>query len=346
MKITIIWCYIVGIDVSKKVLDVYLFDRKTGVGHNCQVPNNTGGFQRLAQWLASRGADKSQTKLISEHTGRYGEHLLRWTTDNGWIHAVVKTTALKNVRGEHPRKTDVFDAEDLAEYGDRFSDRLRFVEAPKPAVGQIKRLQAERRAMVDRRAALKAKLTEADTHDANMEPIIRMWKKQVAQLDEHIDELEERIAQQISSDPALDRRHQTMRTAPGMGKVLGALWVSLFAGQQSLDGREIAARFGHAPKPYRSGSSVRKRDRSAGFGNSEVRKVLHQAALSVKRNYPHYQAYYNQKKAEGKEHLLIINNIINKLIRLYCAMWNNRTEYDPNHIQKMEKKYGKSAETA
>ncbi|HKK46208.1 MAG TPA: transposase [Balneolaceae bacterium] len=346
MKITIIWRYLVGIDVSKNLLDIYLLDRKTGMGHECQVSNNPKGFARLARWLAEHEAEKSQTKLISEHTGRYGEHLLRWTTDNDWTHAVVKTTALKNLRGEHPRKTDAFDATDLAEYGERFSDRLWLAEAPKPAVGQIKRLQAERRAMVDRRAALKAKLTEADIHDAHMEPIIRMWDEQVAQLTEHIEELEERITQQISPDPVLSRRYQTMRSAPGMGKVLTPLWVSLFAGQQSLDGRQIAARFGHAPKPYRSGTSVRKPDRSAGFGNSEVRKVLHQAALSVKRNYPHYQEYYNRKKAEGKDHLLIINNIINKLIRLYCAMWNNRSEYDPNHIPKMEKKYGKSAEKA
>lgn len=344
MKITITWRYIVGIDVSKNLLDIYLFDRKTGVGYDYQVSNTPKGFGRLARWLGEHEADKSQTKLISEHTGRYGEHLLRWTTDNGWTHAVVKTTALKNLRGEHPRKTDAFDAEDLAEYGERFSDRLRLAEAPKPAVGQIKRLQAERRKMVDYRAALKAKLGEADLHDANMDPIIRMWREQVAQLTEHVDELEERIGEQLSSDPALAQRHQTMRTAPGMGKVLTPLWVRLFAGQQSLDGRKIAARFGHAPKPYQSGTSVRKSDRSAGFGNSEVRRVLHQAALSVKRNYPHYHAYYNKKKAEGKDHMLIINNIINKLIRLYCAMWNNRAEYDPDHIRKMEKKYGKSAE--
>jgi hypothetical protein len=73
---------------------------------------------------------------------------------------------------------------------------------------------------------------------------------------------------------------------------------------------------------------------------------MHQAALSVKRNYAHYHEYYNRKKAEGKDHLLIINNIINKLIKLYCAMWNNRSEYDPDHIRKMKEKYGKSPKMA
>jgi hypothetical protein len=70
---------------------------------------------------------------------------------------------------------------------------------------------------------------------------------------------------------------------------------------------------------------------------------MHQAARSVANHKPHYHDYYEQKIDEGKHELVAINNIINKLIRLYCAMWNNRAEYDPRHIQKMNKKYKKSA---
>lgn len=343
MEITISWRFIVGIDISKKHLDIYLFDRKTGGGFDYRVPNTTEGFSRLARWLQAHQAGKPQTIFISEHTGRYGEHLLRWTTDAGWSHAVVKTTALQKVSWEHHRKTDAFDAGQLAEYGDRFSDRLRLSQAPKRAVGQIKRLQAERRKMVDRRAALKSKLTEADIHDADMERLTQMWTEQVGLVSEHIEELETRIDELIASDPVLRQRHQTMRTAPGMGSVLGPLWLSLFAGQKTLQARKISSRFGFAPHPYSSGTSVQGSDQSTGFGNSEVRKVMHQAALSVKTHHPHYKNYYQQKRAEGKEHLLVINNIINKLIRLYCAMWNNREEYDPEHIQKMKATFKKSA---
>lgn len=342
MKITTDWRFIVGIDVSKKQLDIYLCDRKNNCGWEQYVPNTSEGFEQLAGWLDSHGTDPSETILISEHTGRYGEQLLRWSTEAGWPHAVVKTTALQKVSREHHRKTDRFDAEKLAEYGERFEDRLRLSEAQPPPVSQIKRLQAERRKMVDRRAALKAKLGEADFHDADMGRIIQMWNQQLELLTKHIDELEARIRELIGSNPTLNQRHDTMRTAPGMGKVLAPLWISLFGGRQQLDPRKIASRFGFAPKPHSSGTSVKKADRSAGFGNTEVRKVIHQAALSVKRNYSHYQQYYNRKQAEGKDHLVIINNIINKLINMYCAMWNRREQYDPNHIQKLKKKLGNS----
>lgn len=343
MKITITWRYIVGIDISKDTLDVHLLDRKTRAGAYKQFSNTQKGFGQLAGWLTSHGADRKQTKLISEHTGRYGEHLLRWTTDTNWTHAVVKTTALEQVSDEHHRKTDEFDAQDLAEYGDRFSDRLPETEAPKPAVGQLKRLQAERRKMVTHRAGLKAKLSEASLHDTNMERLAEMWTQQVELLSEHIDELEARIRTLLTDDRVLAQRRGQMRTAPGMGKVLTPLWISLHAGQQVLNPRKISSRFGFAPHPHQSGSSVHRRNRSTGFGNPEVRRVMHQAALSVVHNYTHYQDYYQRMEAKGKPHLVIINNVINKLIRLYCAMWNNQVEYDPNYIQKMKEQQKNAA---
>lgn len=343
MKNTRTWRFIVGIDISKEWLDPYLLDCKTGDGMKQQVCNNKKGFTQLGKWLGEQGADKSKTILVSENTGRYGEQLLRWTTDHNWSHSVVKTTALEKVVAEHHRKTDEFDARKLAEYGYRFSDRLPLVEALKPAVGQLKRLYAERRKMVDGRAALKSKLTEADLHDAKMDRLTQMWHQQIALLTEHIDEIEQAIRALIDEDSALRQRHQTMRTAPGMGPVLETLWLSLFAGQMELNARRLSSRFGMAPHPHRSGSSVHRTNQSSGYGNSEMRRVLHQAAQSVITHYPHYRNYYQKKRAEGKPHLLVMNNVKNKLLRLYCVMWNHQCQYNSNHIQKVKKKFKKSA---
>ena len=343
MKLTITWRFVIGTDISKQWLDCFLLDRKTGQGSELQVVNSEQGFEQLAQWLDQQQVCLEQTILVSEHTGRYGEHLLRWTTDQRWSHAVVKTTVLDKVTPEHHRKDDPYDAQELADYGARFSDRLRLTQAPKPAVGQIRRLQAERRKMVDHRAALKSKLTEAHTHDADMSQLTDMWSQQIELLTRHIDRLEETMDELIGQHTSLVTRHQTMRTAPGMGPVLGRFWLSLFAGQRQLNPRKISCRFGFAPHGRSSGSSVKAPARSTGHGNSEMRRLMHQAALSVKTHCTHYQNYYNRKRVEGKEHLLVINNIINKLIRLYCAMWNNHAEYDPDYIKKMDHKWKKSA---
>jgi transposase len=201
MKITINYRFIVGIDISKLTLDLYLQDCKTSQGRYLQVANTPKGFARLGQWLASQEVARSEVVLCSEHTGRYGERLVRWSTQHRWPHAVVKTTALDKVSGEHHRKSDKWDAQGLAEYGARFSDRLRLREAPKHALKQLRRLRAERRKMVDQRGGLKAKRSEADYHDADMSKLVEMWNQQVGLLSEHIDQIEQRINELINQEP-------------------------------------------------------------------------------------------------------------------------------------------------
>lgn len=130
MELTILYHVIVGIDISKKVLAGSLFDCRSRQGHPLQVSNNDEGFKRLGQWLQQMDIEKSKVVLCSEHTGRYGEHLLNWTTQNSWNHAVVKTTALGKVGQEHHRKNDQYDAKLLAEYGRGYEDCLLVCTTP------------------------------------------------------------------------------------------------------------------------------------------------------------------------------------------------------------------------
>lgn len=338
MKITITYRFIVGIDISKKWLDLYLYDQKTTRDDQLRVANDRQGFQEIGNWLAEHQVGRSQVVLCSEHTGRYGERLLGWSTEQNWPHAVVKTTALQQVSAEHHRKTDRYDARKLAEYARRYSDRLRLRTAPKEAVKQIKRFKSERKAMVDDRAALKQKCSEADYHNAQMDDLKSCWQQQISLLSEHISQLEDRIQTLIDENSYLNELYSRMRTAPGLGKVITPVWISMFAGRKKLNPKKISSRFGFAPHPSNSGSSVSKPSTSSGYGNSYMRRLMHEAARSVATHYDHYSNYYQRKLAEGKHELVVINNIINKLIRLYCAMWNSKSEYDPNYIQKCKQR--------
>lgn len=337
MKNPTIYRYFVGIDVSKLVLDVCMEDARTGQRYAIQVNNTPKGFAELDDWLVDGAAVPRYTVLCSEHTGRYGEHLARWAGDSQWEFALVKTTASNTVGQEHHRKTDAYDAQLLAEYARRYTDKLSLHTPDAQPLVQLQRLRRERRYMVDQRASLKQKLRESGYHAANMDQINQMYSQQVELLDEQIAWIEERIHQLIQHHESLHHCYQRIRTAPGIGKVIGSLWLSLFAGQQTLNPRKISSRFGFAPHEYSSGSTVRRNPKSAGFGNTEMRRLMHQAARSVAHHHPHFRGYYQRKLTEGKDEKLIINNIINKIIRTVCAMWNTKTDYDPNYIHKMKK---------
>ena len=327
----------VGIDISKLTLDVMLDNPDQIQPEEIQLDNTPEGFKRLDYWLIECGADPEKTILCGEHTGRYGEHLTRWAGQSQWDYAAVKTTALKKVGPDHHHKSDPFDAGLLAEYARRYTDKLTLQKPTVRAIKQLKRLRKERRFMVDQRARLAQKISEAAYHDADMELITEYYQQQIDLLSRQIKSIEQQIQTLIESNPDLYHRYKQIQTAPGIGKVIGCFWLSLFAGEEQLNPRQISSRFGFAPHPYQSGTSVKGRQRSSGFGNGDMRRIMHQAARSVATHNAHYKAYYQRKLAEGKDEKLIMNNIINKIIRTVCSMWNNNVDYDPGYIQEMKK---------
>ena len=63
-------------------------------------------------------------------------------------------------------------------------------------------------------------------------------------------------------------------------------------------------------------------------------KVLTLCARSAGVHKQGYRTYKQRKLAEGKQPRLITNNIINKLIHVACAVWNQDGQYDPNHVSR------------
>src|SRR6056297_1688019 len=129
-----------GIDVSKDTIDCLLRPSE----EYSQWTNQPKGFQRLHRWLNKHQCDPDHTLISIEDTGIYSDRLLAGLTDRGWQCAVVKTTAIKKVAPEHHRKEDRFDAGLLAEYGQRYADRITLTPPPKQAVKQLQQLYGER----------------------------------------------------------------------------------------------------------------------------------------------------------------------------------------------------------
>ena len=75
-------------------------------------------------------------------------------------------------------------------------------------------------------------------------------------------------------------------------------------------------------------------ERSTGHGSSEVRKLLTLCARSAGTHHAKYRRYKERKLAAGKASELVTNNMINKLIRVVCAVWNEDAVFDPNHVSR------------
>ncbi|TGV03404.1 transposase [Flavivirga rizhaonensis] len=76
-----------------------------------------------------------------------------------------------------------------------------------------------------------------------------------------------------------------------------------------------------------SGSSVQKRSRVHHIANKTMKKQLHMCALSAVRHDPELKIYYERKANEGKNKMLVLNNVRNKLVLRVCAVIKRQKPY-------------------
>ncbi len=98
------------------------------------------------------------------------------------------------------------------------------------------------------------------------------------------------------------------------------------------DPKKYACYAGVVPFPYRSGSSIRGRNKVSHVANKTVKTLLHMSALSAIKNCQEMKTYYDRKIEEGKHIMSVLNAVRNKLVlRVFSVVRNNR-EYDKNYI--------------
>jgi transposase len=83
---------------------------------------------------------------------------------------------------------------------------------------------------------------------------------------------------------------------------------------------------GVAPFEYRSGSSVRGKTRVSQHARLRLKSVFHLGAMSVIQMNGELRDYYRRKVGEGKNKMLVLNAVRNKLIHSVCSVVHRQTE--------------------
>ena len=92
--------------------------------------------------------------------------------------------------------------------------------------------------------------------------------------------------------------------------------------------RQLACYCGIAPFEHTSGKSIRLKPKVHHMANKIMKKQLHLCALSASSADPEMREYFQRKVLEGKNKMLVINNIRNKLIHRVCAVINRNSPYE------------------
>ena len=268
----------IGVDVSKDWLDVAhhggKFDR---------IDNST---EAIDAWIATL---KGRVALVAfEPTGGYERALRKSLLAAGLSFARVHPNEVVAFRAQRgvKAKTDRIDARLLAAFAAlELSGRglAPLVEGDEA----LREMVTRRRQLVD---ALQAERCRAAL--ASAEIVRKGLAMIVATIETALDELESAIEAHIDADDDLTQTAKALRSLKGVGPVTVQTLLGELPELGRLNGKEIAALVGLAPKTKESGKRTFRA--TTGHGRPGVRRVLFNAARAAIRWNPIMKAFYER----------------------------------------------------
>lgn len=293
---------IVGVDVSKARLDVFLN------GESWSVPNTWVSISKLAVKLVEQ-----QPKLIVvESTGGLERALLIEFSSLGLPVALVNPRRVREFARSIGQlaKTDKVDAKLLARFG----------EAVKPEPTKMPSIEEQHlSALMTRRRQVIEMLVMEKNHLNSTHPVTQdSVTKIISLLQYELDDLNEQISEYIDQFPEFKKKDEILCSTPGIGKVTSAILLSDLPELGSIDRKKIASLVGVAPFNNDSGRFRGKR-RIKG-GRPTVRTVLYMATISAIKSNPIIKPFYQQLLLKGKVKKVAIVACMRKLLTYLNAM--------------------------
>ena len=329
--------YHVGVDVSKKTLDICVLKREKKV-FLLRISNDEKGFQKFENTLNEYGIATKKLVLYLENTGFYGYLFAGWAVQNNYEVWVENPIALKKSLGLTRGKNDIVDAYPIALYAMRFEDKCKLWQPPREAIKRLKNLLATRKRLIISKKRLVTPLQEGKSFCSKKEhkeveiccePFLQGLEKSIKIVDQKIKNI-------IHSDVKLSEMTQVITSVDGIGiQIATAFIVATNEFKEVNSGRALACYAGIAPFEHRSGTSVRGKVRVSHLANKSLKSVLHMGSLSAIKNSEELSAYYERKLKEGKPKMLILNAVKNKqILRIWACVRDNRM-YEKNYIKKV-----------
>ena len=323
--------HFLGIDVSKDYFDaVVILDGNKGKSFHNQFVNDYKGIKSLCKWLKEEGSTYENTLVCLEHTGMYGKLIINYLTSfkfDIWVEMSLKI--IRSI-GLQRGKNDKIDAERIAYYAMKNQEEAQIYEPPRKVIEQLKKLISLREHLVTTRAMLLRNSKELKGFEPELSILYaKFCKSTVKGLEADLKNIEKELDNIIKSDENLSNVYEKSTSVTGVGKVT-TLYLICYTNEFKMyeTPRQLACYCGVVPFEYTSGKSIKGRSRVHYMANKKLKKQLHMCAISSIRAKGDCKDYYDRKVAEGKNKMLVINNVRNKLIHRICACIRNNKNYE------------------
>lgn len=308
----------IGIDVSKKILDVASRGAELKLR---RVDNDETGHTTLIEALRSLG---EITLVVLEATGGYEMPIAAALAAEKISVAIVNPRQVRDFAKGVGKlaKNDQIDAGVLA----HFAEVVRPAAQPMPDEQQLQltALVTRRRQFVDMRSMEKNRRALAKSSSAlvrsSIDDHIEYLDHRVAELDRELDDL-------IKRTPVWKANDDLLSDVPGIGTVTTRTLAALLPELGKLNRRQVAALVGIAPFARDSGEA--KGRRTIFGGRAAVRAVLYMATLTAITHNPLIAAQYARLLAAGKKAKVALVACMRKLLTVLNAMLRDRARWNP-----------------
>lgn len=315
----------IGVDVSKSTLDICVLTGETQ--EHFEINNSKEGIVSFFKGYESKWA-----KVCCENTGKYSWLLLELLSGMSMPIYQVNGLHLKRSMGLVRGKDDVVDAYRIALFISRSHQELSPYQERDKELLRIKVLLGKRNLLVKQRAQHKATLKEGEILDIlDLGTADDCSQKVMDYLTEKIKDIEKLIGKMIRADAGLKRQYDIITSIPGVGPIV--TWHAMVKtnGFKTITrARKFACYSGVAPFHYKSGTSVYTRPKVSHYADKSMKKLLHMAAITAVHKENDLREYYLRKLEEGKNKMLVLNAVRNKIIQRMFAMVKSGKKYQIN----------------
>ena len=329
------YTYFIGIDVSKDVLDLTIRSAQEVLDHQV-IDNQAKSIQKYfkEQGKTRKDLTAENTLICLENTGRYMNVLFRTLVLENRPIWVENALTIKRSMGLQRGKNDKTDAGRIAEYAFRYADKAVLYVPAKESLQKLKALESLRSQLVNTRKRFNTELKESQICDVKF--IFQLkekgYKRTLKAIEKDIQDVDNQLNEVINKDEELKRLSAILLSVPGIGQVTSTALLIVSRGFTRFDSaKKLACYCGVAPFEHTSGKSIRGKTRTSNFANKAIKSLLHMCARSVIRVKGELRDFYERKIAEGKEKMVALNAVQNKLIHRIVALVRDDRFYENNY---------------
>lgn len=318
--------WFIGIDISKKTLDVVIYDQKKNKSSiHFKVINEMKGFKDMIKILKAEGVSSSEAFICLEYCGIYGLELgffLEGKIDFCFCSPLHIKRSLGLTRG----KNDKLDAFKIARFSYLFKDELSSSTMPSKTMLRLKSLMGERCRAV-KAATIEKQVLKELSRQLNKKTITRV-KRRLKILTEDVKAIENEVTELIISSPELEKSYNLLQSITGIALVNATMMILCTNNFEGItNARSFACYCGVAPFEYSSGTSIRGKTKVSHLANKKMKTDLTNAARSSVVHDPEMRIYYKRKRAEGKAYGTVMNAVKFKIITRAFAVIKRGTPF-------------------